>query len=292
MLSSIPQNKLLIEGKEGCSNHNDVPCKPQVQLGPESVSASPSFDEKELFPSCLGNVVPFKEPLKFGLDDDDSSFEEDEHFEEAFFFGSEHSFETMAFFASTTTSNIPSSLNRAEPLSPTVTTSKGTNNKRSNEAVSMVSDEGSNDSSESEGSSCSSDIATMLSSFRSNSSGALTHQSQESLTTDSSGRSQSSKRARSNNRRVSLDNDVSIVPIPMRSEYTSRVRERLWSTSSELHQNATRNSIEFAAEGWNWRTVTEDEDMLVSTASGELIHPIHLLNVIQMQEESNAKEPS
>jgi hypothetical protein len=179
MLSSIPQNNRLIEGKDSRCNDSDVPCKPQVLLVQDSVSTSSSFDEKELFPSCLGNVVPFKEPLKFGLDDD-SSFEEDEHFEEDFFFGTEHSIETMAFFeytnmssipTTTTTSNSHSSNNKAEPLSPAVTTTKGPNNKRSNEAVSMVSDEGSNGSSESEGSSDTSDIATMFSSFRSTSSG-------------------------------------------------------------------------------------------------------------------------
>lgn len=90
-----------------------------------------------------------------------------------------------------------------------------------------------------------------------------------------------SKRKRSK-RRVCLDESVSVVPIPMRSEYSDRVKERLWSSATELYQNAARNSIEFAAEGWNWRTVTEDEKMLVCTVSGELIHPIHLHNALQL----------
>ena len=47
-------------------------------------------------------------------------------------------------------------------------------------------------------------------------------------------------------------------------------------------QNAARNTIEFHAEGWNWRSVTEDEDMLRHTITRELIHPIHLRNAMEL----------
>ena len=63
----------------------------------------------------------------------------------------------------------------------------------------------------------------------------------------------------------------------MRTEYPELIRERLWSSATELYQNAARNCIEFAAEGWNWRTVADDEHMILS-ASGELIHPVHIIN--------------
>jgi hypothetical protein len=76
-------------------------------------------------------------------------------------------------------------------------------------------------------------------------------------------------------RKICFDDSVSVVPIPMRSEYSERVRTRLWSNRYEIHENASRNAIEFAAEGWDWRSVTEDEGMFVCTASGELIHPVH-----------------
>jgi hypothetical protein len=75
--------------------------------------------------------------------------------------------------------------------------------------------------------------------------------------------------------RLTFNDDVSVAHIPMRSEYSDRVRSRLWSNRYEIHENATRNAIEFQAEGWDWRSVTEDEGMFVCTSSGELIHPVH-----------------
>ena len=68
------------------------------------------------------------------------------------------------------------------------------------------------------------------------------------------------------------------MPIPSRTEYYSLVKERLWSSANDLYRNAVRNSIEFAAEGWNWRNVADDEQMIRSP-SGERIHPIHMMNV-------------
>jgi hypothetical protein len=50
-------------------------------------------------------------------------------------------------------------------------------------------------------------------------------------------------------KRISFDTKVKVFPIPMRDEYCKRVRSRLWSNALEIHENATRNSIEFAAEG-------------------------------------------
>jgi hypothetical protein len=74
---------------------------------------------------------------------------------------------------------------------------------------------------------------------------------------------------------IQFNDDVSVVPIPMRSEYSERVRARLWSDRYEIHDMASRNAMEFAAEGWDWKNVIEDDGMFVCTASGELIHPVH-----------------
>lgn len=77
-------------------------------------------------------------------------------------------------------------------------------------------------------------------------------------------------------RRVSLHHDVAVIPIPTRNEYPNR--ERIWCSASELYQNAARNTIEFASEGFNWRNVAADEQM-VEMPSGERVHPIHFMNM-------------
>mmetsp|Transcript_27563 Transcript_27563/g.40707 ORF Transcript_27563/g.40707 Transcript_27563/m.40707 type:complete len:203 (+) Transcript_27563:44-652(+) len=75
--------------------------------------------------------------------------------------------------------------------------------------------------------------------------------------------------------RISFNTEVKVVPIPMRDEYSERVKRRLWTKPEELHRNAQRNAFEFAAEGWNWRDAFEDENMYMDSISGERIHPAH-----------------
>jgi len=76
-------------------------------------------------------------------------------------------------------------------------------------------------------------------------------------------------------KRISFDNNVTVMPIPQRSEYSNRIASRIWSRRDELIENMERNSIEFASEGWDWRSAMEDENMLVNIQTGELIHPVH-----------------
>ena len=83
----------------------------------------------------------------------------------------------------------------------------------------------------------------------------------------------SDKRTYRRERGVSFDTAVEVQLIPMCSDYSNRIRQVLWTDPKEMQATAARNCLEFAAEGWDWRNVANDEDMIV--VNGESIHPIH-----------------
>lgn len=86
--------------------------------------------------------------------------------------------------------------------------------------------------------------------------------------------SSNSSLAPTHERTIQFQDEVLVVPIPSRHEYSSRIKKFLWSGAEELSETIERNRAEFASEGWDWHSVLEDEEMYVDADSGELVHPI------------------
>mmetsp|Transcript_37308 Transcript_37308/g.68553 ORF Transcript_37308/g.68553 Transcript_37308/m.68553 type:complete len:245 (+) Transcript_37308:180-914(+) len=77
-------------------------------------------------------------------------------------------------------------------------------------------------------------------------------------------------------RQVNFQETVTVVPIPMRSEYSVRIRARLFSDSVETSENLERNLVEFTAENGDWRSVCLEDEMFLCGVTRELIHPVHV----------------
>ncbi|KAG7353766.1 hypothetical protein IV203_003121 [Nitzschia inconspicua] len=75
---------------------------------------------------------------------------------------------------------------------------------------------------------------------------------------------------------VSFYHKVQVMRIPSRKQYPEDIKKSLWASLSEISENARRNSIEYTAEGWDWRTVLEEDDMYVHPRTGEHVHPVHV----------------
>jgi hypothetical protein len=94
------------------------------------------------------------------------------------------------------------------------------------------------------------------------------------------------KKARTLNRKkkpksVSMHSTVSVVSIPSRVDYTEEVRAKIWTPSHEIQANAARNTIEFCSENWDWKNVLEDDKMFIHQHNGERVHPIHVHNAME-----------
>jgi len=77
-------------------------------------------------------------------------------------------------------------------------------------------------------------------------------------------------------RKLTFNEEVEVCLIPKKEEYSKRIRGFLWNSPEDLMLNARRNSVEFAAEGWDWRNAMEDENMYRCLSTNELIHPVHI----------------
>mmetsp|Transcript_24982 Transcript_24982/g.54881 ORF Transcript_24982/g.54881 Transcript_24982/m.54881 type:complete len:173 (+) Transcript_24982:144-662(+) len=74
-------------------------------------------------------------------------------------------------------------------------------------------------------------------------------------------------------RLVRFNNVVTEKEIASHRKYSDRIRRTLWSDPEEIKENAYRNQIEFQAEGMDWESVLENDEMYVDAKTGELIHP-------------------
>lgn len=85
----------------------------------------------------------------------------------------------------------------------------------------------------------------------------------------------------SKHRKVSFDSIVKAATIPSRLSYSDRMKARLWSSTEDIYSNAVRNEKEFAFDGSNWRTASEESDFLrcpfASSISSDdvFVHPVH-----------------
>ena len=90
-------------------------------------------------------------------------------------------------------------------------------------------------------------------------------------------------------RKVSFDSTVKATTIPSRLSYSSRMKTRLWSSTEDIYSNAIRNEKEFAFDGSDWRTATEECDFLrcpfVSSMLSDdvLVHPVHFASLRSSQ---------
>ena len=82
--------------------------------------------------------------------------------------------------------------------------------------------------------------------------------------------------ARRNGARIKFNPVVKVLTISSHSMYSDRIKKVIWSNSAEIKQNANRNIREFAAEGWNWEKVVEEDEMFLDKCANEYIHPVHL----------------
>lgn len=79
---------------------------------------------------------------------------------------------------------------------------------------------------------------------------------------------------------VRFHSKVLVMRIPHRNQYPKPMKQNLWCSLSEIARSAQRNTIEFSAEGWDWRSAVEEESMYIHPKTGQYIHPVHVQRAV------------
>jgi hypothetical protein len=85
-------------------------------------------------------------------------------------------------------------------------------------------------------------------------------------------------RTSNNNNRsytIQFDPSVIVISIPSHRDYTPATWSALHSTEYETLSSIERNTKEFTYEGWDWKCVIEEEDMVFDSSVGKFIHPLY-----------------
>uniref|UniRef100_A0A7S4T5C5 Uncharacterized protein n=1 Tax=Ditylum brightwellii TaxID=49249 RepID=A0A7S4T5C5_9STRA len=61
---------------------------------------------------------------------------------------------------------------------------------------------------------------------------------------------------------VTFSDNVTVYPTPHQSTYPPSVHSSIWPRAGEISRNISRNKLEFAYDGHNWKEATEEEDMV------------------------------
>jgi hypothetical protein len=98
---------------------------------------------------------------------------------------------------------------------------------------------------------------------------------------------------RKEKRSVSFHESVNVHLIPNKDMYSRRIKDYIWTEFDEIATNAERNSVEFAAENWDWRQACEEENFFTCPESGQKIHPahVHWLDQIMAKRMLNRNRP-
>ena len=73
--------------------------------------------------------------------------------------------------------------------------------------------------------------------------------------------------------RVRFQETVDLVAIPSHRDMDSNTIDSIWTSIDDVQVNLQRNSLEYHADGRDWKQATEEEDMVLDEVTGEYVHP-------------------